>query len=358
MPEDTTMTRSARFIHRFRLERLERRDLLCSSMAATAGMQAAAQLAPFAQAHTVKAAADSGSSASDESSETHLFATLTSSSSVVVGTAFYETEVHGTTTTQELLINVAGGAANASYTVTVGTTNLGTLTTDANGNGRLYLTSTSSSTTASSSAASTAKGSLPAGFTLAAGATIGLASTDTSVDALNGTFATAAGDLEPPIGGHGHRGCGGEHGTVSRVEALLSNSGTSAGKAVFTTITQTDGTSTQILRVRVTGAGANATLDVSIDGTSVGSITTDADGNGHLILSSNPHNSNVGQLPSGLTITSTSTITVGTAITGSFSSSSSFSGGNGGGNDGGGHSGDCGGSTTTASVRSNAIRRR
>ena len=134
------MIRNARFIHRFRLERLERRDLLCSSMASTAGMQAAAQIASFAQSHTVKAASESGSSAADESSETHLFATLTNSSNVVVGTAFYETEVHGTTTTQELLVNVAGGAANASYAVTVGTTSLGTLTTDANGNGRLYLT--------------------------------------------------------------------------------------------------------------------------------------------------------------------------------------------------------------------------
>jgi large repetitive protein len=350
------MTRNARFIHRFRLERLERRDLLCSSMASTAGMQAAAQIASFAQSHTVKAASEGGSSAADESSETHLFATLTNSSNLVVGTAFYETEVHGTTTTQELLVNVAGGAANASYAVTVGTTSLGTLTTDVNGNGRLYLTLTSSSTTASASAASTTKGSLPAGFTLAAGATVGLASTDTTVDALNGTFAVAAGDLEPGPG-HDHLGCGGEHGSVSRLVAPLTNSGTSAGKAVFTTITQADGTSTQILRVRVTGAEAGATLDVSIDGTSVGSITTDADGNGNLILSSNPHNSNIGQLPAGLTITSTSTITVGTAISGAFSSTSSS--GSHGGNDTHGHSGDCGTSTTTsASVRSTSIRRR
>ena len=93
------MSQKARFIHRFRLERLERRDLLCSTMAsqaAAAAAHAAAQAAPFAQAHTAKAAADSGSSAADESSETHLFATLTNSTGVVVGTAFYETEVHGT----------------------------------------------------------------------------------------------------------------------------------------------------------------------------------------------------------------------------------------------------------------------
>jgi hypothetical protein len=348
------MTRNARFIHRFRLERLERRDLLCSSMAslaAAASSHGSAQAASIAQPHA--AASASSSSASDESSETHLIATLTNSAGVVVGTAFYETEVHGTTTTQELLINVAGGAANASYTVTSGTTNLGTLTTDANGNGRLFLSSTTSSTMASAKTPANAKGTLPADFTLAAGATIALASTDTTVDPLNGTFATAAGDLEPGPG-RGRGDCGGEHAMVSRVVANLINGDAAAGKAVFTTIAQSDGSSTQILRIRVTGADANSTLDVSIDGTSVGSITTDADGNGHLILSSNPHNSNVGQLPAGLNVTSTSTITVGTAITGTFNSTSSA--GDHHGHRSHSHAGDSGGSA--ASLRASAIRRR
>jgi len=285
----------------------------------------------FARAHAATGLAmasstrDSGSS--DESSETHLFTTLTNSSGTVVGTAAYETEVNGSNTTQILAVGVVGGAANATYEVTAGTTDLGALTTDANGNGRLILRSTSSSSS-SASAATTGNpvGTLPADFTLAAGATIMLASTDTTVDPLNGTFAASSGDIG--LGG-GFGGCHGgdhegdhegEHGSVARLVAPLTDNGASAGKAVFTTVTHADGTTDQILRVRVRGIDANASLDVSVDGTSVGTITTDDSGNGQLILSSNPHNANVGQLPAGLTVTSTSTITVGTSTTGTFSS--------------------------------------
>jgi hypothetical protein len=159
-----------------------------------------------------------------------------------------------------------------------------------------------------------------------------LAAADTSVDPLSGTFATATGDIGE---GHGFGGCHGDDGaTFSRLLATLTdtNSNTSVGAAVFTTITHSDGSTAEILRVKVTGAEANATLDVSVtttadDGTtsttSVGSITTDANGNGRLILSSNPKTSNVGQLPSGLIVNSTSTISVGTSVSGTFSSSSS-----------------------------------
>jgi hypothetical protein len=322
---------------------LERRDLLCGGAAAgVSGVQSATQSALFARAHAANVAAtafhstDSGAS-ENESSETHLFTTLTNSSGTVVGTAAYESETNDTNTTQVLVIRVAGGSANATYEVTVGTTDLGALTTDANGNGQLILRSTSSSSSSSSSsgasAATTNKtvGTLPAGFTLAAGATIALASTDTTVDALNGTFAASSGD----IGLGGGSGCHGgdhegdqegEHGNVTRLVAQLTDtSSTSAGKAVFTTITHADGTTDQILRVHVKGADPNTSLDVSVDGTSVGSVMTDDNGNGQLILSSNPHNTNVGQLPSGLNVSSTSTITVGTSITGTFSSSNGAS---------------------------------
>jgi len=324
------MTQHSDNNRRLRVEPLERRDLLCGGSAGgIGGFQSAAQSALFARSHalssltTASSSTNSGSS-EDESSETHLFATLTNSSGTVVGTAAYESETNDTNRTQVLVIRVVGAAANANYEVTVGTTDLGALTTDANGNGRLVLRSSSSSSS-SASTHSTTTGTLPADFTLAAGAMIALASTDASVDAINGTFAASSGDigLGGGFGCHGgdHEGDQGEHGSVTRLAAQLTDSNSSAtGKAVFTTITHADGTTDQILRVRVTGADANATLDVSIDGTSVGSITTDDNGNGHLILSSNPHNSDVGQLPAGLNVTSTSTITVGTSISGTFSS--------------------------------------
>jgi hypothetical protein len=328
------MTQHSDNNRRLHIEPLERRDLLCGGgpAAGIADLQAAAQSALFARSHTFNftpaaSPANSGSS-EDESSETHLFATLTNNSGTVVGTAAYESETSDTNTTQVLVIRIIGGAANATYEVTVGTTDLGALTTDANGNGRLILRSASSSSSSATPASSSKTvGTLPADFTLAAGATIALASTDTTVDPLNGMFAASSGDIG--LGGLG--GChGGEHegdhGNVTRLVAQLTDtSSTATGKAVFTTITHADGTTDQILRVHVRGADANASLDVSVDGTSVGSITTDDSGNGQLILSSNPHNSNVGQLPSGLNVTSTSTITVGTSITGTFSSTGSAS---------------------------------
>jgi hypothetical protein len=314
---------------RLRIEPLERRDLLCGGAAAgIAGFQTASQSALFSRAHSADAFAsapgstDSGSE-DNESNETHLFATLTNNSGTIAGTAAYEAETNDSNTTGVLVIRVVGGAANATYEVTVDTTDLGVLTTDANGNGRLILRSASSSSSSAAAAnSSTTIGTLPADFTLAAGASIVLASTDASVDALNGTFATSSGNLGLG-GGFGCHGGDheGEHGNVTRLVAQLTDSSASAtGKAVFTTIAHVDGTTDQILRVRVKGADVGATLDVSIDGTSVGSIATDDNGNGQLILSSHPHSTSVGQLPSGLNVTSTSTITVGPSISGTFSS--------------------------------------
>jgi hypothetical protein len=334
--EETEMSQHPNNNRRLGIEPLERRDLLCGGAATgIAGFQSASQSALFARAPAASGLAaasrstDSGSE--DESSQTHLFATLTDSSGTVLGAAAYESDVSDSPTTQVLVIRVIGSAANATYEITADTTDLGALTTDAHGNGQLILRSTNpSSSSATAATSGKTVGRLPADFTLAAGATIMLASTDASVDALNGTFATSSGDIGL---GHGH-GCHGgdhegddegdhegEHGNVARLVAQLTDtSSTSAGKAVFTTITHADGTTDQILRVHVKGADANAPLEVSIDGTSVGSIMTDDNGNGQLILATNPHNSNVGQLPSGLNVTSTSTITVGTSITGTFSS--------------------------------------
>src|SRR5262245_21959585 len=172
------MTQPADNNRRLRIEPLERRDLLCGGGAAgVAGFQAASQSALFSRAHAAAAFASAsnstGSGAEDnEANETHLFATLTDSSGTVVGTAAYESETNDSNTTQVLVIRVVGGAASATYEVMVGTTDLGALTTDANGNGRLILRSTSSSSSSGTAAAdSKTVGTLPVDFTLAAGAT-------------------------------------------------------------------------------------------------------------------------------------------------------------------------------------------
>jgi hypothetical protein len=336
------MIRNANNKRQLHIERLERRELLCGSTLGSSILQSAAQSALFANAHTVAtntvAKKSTSGGGADESTNTYLFATLTNSSGEIVGTASFETEVDGTTTKQSLVISVVGATAGATYTVTAGTTDLGTLMTDANGNGRLVLTSSTTSGTSSSSAVAqsdcaggnTTTGALPSGFTLAAGTTINLASTDTSVDPLNGTFAMSTGEIGEGNGfGGDYGGCNGNgnSSTFSRSTAALTDAtGDTVGKSQFTTITHADGTTVEILRVHLTGTDASSTFDVIVDGTSVGSITTDANGNGYLILSSDPKTSNVGQLPSGITSPTNITITnsvSGTTITGTFSAASS-----------------------------------
>src|SRR5262249_57858884 len=119
------MRRETEISRRLSIERLERRELLCGGTAAgIAGFQSAARSALFARAPAFggaisKSDSSTAGSATDEATETHLFATLTDNSGVVVGTAFYETEVHGASTTQVLAIQVVGGAPQATYDVTV-----------------------------------------------------------------------------------------------------------------------------------------------------------------------------------------------------------------------------------------------
>jgi hypothetical protein len=67
--------------------------------------------------------------------------------------------------------------------------------------------------------------------------------------------------------------------------------------------------STQLV-VGVRGAAANSTLNVSIGGVIVGTLTTDANGNGNLVLSSNPKNPGEQPFPSNFP----STIAPGTAV--------------------------------------------
>lgn len=68
---------------------------------------------------------------------------------------------------------------------------------------------------------------------------------------------------------------------------LVDSEGSATGTVKITTYTEDDATETR-LKVRVTGAAADATLDVTIGDTVVGQITTDADGAGQLVLSSDP----------------------------------------------------------------------
>jgi hypothetical protein len=81
------------------------------------------------------------------------------------------------------------------------------------------------------------------------------------------------------------------HGSEATFAASLTNSTGATGRASYNP-------TTQVLNVHVTGAAASSTLDVAIDGTTVGTLTTNSSGNGSATFT-------------GVTITAGSTITVG-----------------------------------------------
>lgn len=92
---------------------------------------------------------------------------------------------------------------------------------------------------------------------------------------------------------------------------------TASGTATFG-FTTADGAPEFELNVTVQGYTADAVLDVSIDGTVIGQITTDASGNGTLVASTDPTDASELQLPDGLSITAGSTVLVATDLTGTL----------------------------------------
>lgn len=235
-----------------------------------------------------------------ESDVTRLSATLTSDGAGS-GTAQFKSEVENGTTEQYLTVKVTGAAASTTLNVTVDETLLGTLTTDADGNGIVKFATTSSSDSVIA---------LPTGFVLNEGSKI------TVGDAISGSFATST---TGTCGGGEHGRGGGDESdiTQTRLTADLTNGDTAAGRAVYHAVTY-EGSTRQALRVRVTGLAASTTFNVSVDDTVIGTLTTDANGNGRARFSSNPHNSNVQQLPDGFTLSAGATIKVGDTVIGTF----------------------------------------
>lgn len=122
--------------------------------------------------------------------------------------------------------------------------------------------------------------SLPSDFptSITAGTTITV--TDSSSTTLTGTLATAT----PPKSGSGTQPVSNGTNLTGQLSATDS---TAVGSVQYCQATQNDTTNT-LFAVHVQGAPANDTLTVSIGSVVVGTITTDANGNGGLVLSSNP----------------------------------------------------------------------
>jgi hypothetical protein len=272
-------------------EHLEARDMLSGHGLAGPFPAAFQNLSSHATAFT-SSSAPTVSAGTNSTSATHtvLTAQLTDSSGTDTGTSWYSTSTVDGTTTTLFKVSITGAAADTTLDVSVDGTIIGQITTDANGAGKLVL---------SSNPQGANEQQLPSNFptTVAAGSTI--------------TVGTASGSLAAPTV-TGDSGCGREQAGTT-LSAQLTDSGPSAtGTAAYWTGT-VDGTATTKFKVSVTGAMASSTLDVAVDGTVVGQITTDTSGAGSLVLSSNPQGSEQ-QLPTDFPITAAagSSVTVGT----------------------------------------------
>jgi len=142
---------------------------------------------------------------------------------------------------------------------------------------------------------------------------------------LTGTLAAPSNKGERH-GDHGDSGEQGEsEGNETRLSATLADpTGASmvTGMARFQS-EQENGTTLTNFRVNVKGATAGASLDVAIDGVTVGTITADVNGNGSLFLSSNTNNAKASPLPANFPTVGTGlVVTVGGTVTGTLTAPS------------------------------------
>jgi hypothetical protein len=204
---------------------------------------------------------------------TLLTAQLTSTATTATANIQYAQFTANGTATTLLAVQVLGATATDTLTVTLSGVAVGTLTTDANGNGILVLSSNPQGQ----------QQALPANFptSVASGATVSI--TDASTLSLTGTLAAPPKPTQPPPPPPPTPVA---NGTV--LVAQLTGTGTTATSSVQFTQDTVNGTTYTSFSVHVSGAPASDTLSVSIGGVVVGQITTDANGNGTLCLSSNP----------------------------------------------------------------------
>ena len=259
----------------------------------------------------VSSAATSQKSASASAVGTNtVYATnLTNSITGATANVVYKSGMeHGVANT-ELNVHVSKQAANITLDVMVGGVTVGSIATDANGNGQLEL---------ESNADNAHDLSLPANFpTVAAG-------TKVQFGADTGTL-TVPTITNPLSGDHGHGDRDGHDGNHSGNEAgetrfvsRMQGTGIQVGTVKFET--ETHGTTTSsVLEISVRNLTPNATLDVIINSVTVGQITTDATGRGKLELSSTPHGTRELPLPANMpVIAAGSTVQIGTELSGTF----------------------------------------
>ena len=293
------------------LEQLEVRSVLSGcSMLGSAHTHAFEHATVHTDNPTIQGISSASASAA-ESGETHLTATLASATagSTATGSVNFESETEDGSTQTRFSVSVQGAAASTTLDVAItdaanNKVVVGQITTDASGNGKLVL----------SSEGGDSSSTLPANFPAVVAGSIVSVGTD-----LSGTLATA------PAGDHGgcHHGDSGEtEGSETRLTAaLVDATGASpiTGTAKYKSEQEEDGTTVTSFRVNVQGATAGETLDVAIDGTSVGTITADSSGKGTLFLSSNTNNPKATPLPANFpTVNAGSVITINGIVMGTL----------------------------------------
>jgi len=224
----------------------------------------------------------------DTESQTHLSSDLTGAGTAT-GTIDFTSKTHDGVTTSLLTATVQGATPNSMVPVSINGTVVGQIQTDAGGNGSLVFSTNPTGTQLP----------FPANFptTLKAGNAV-------TIGTLTGTLGTNATKVQAN--------------TIA--SANLTGTTAATGSALYVN-ESLHGLNLSIFSVSVKGATPNTTLDVNVGGTKVGTITTDASGNGTLVFSSLPVGSSSafpGNFPTN--VGAGTSISVGTILNGTLAS--------------------------------------
>jgi hypothetical protein len=276
-------------MHARSFEYLEPRQMLAAHPFALGLAIAAEHANDHAHLPSLVSSALAGNS---QNEHTNLIATLSDPADPsVTGTAHFMSLTHHGETTTRFMANIEGAAPNMLLEVKLDGVTVGQIMTDDEGSGHLFLSSNPHGN----------QQPLPANF---------------PSDVMAGdmvSVGTAAGVL----GTHTDEDEGGEEeASVVHLSAALSDTTNTAihGQVKFFSVTQNDTTDKTFL-VTITGAGANASLPVSINGTNVGTLMTNAAGVGSLVLLS-ANNTLPANFP--MTVMAGDVVTVGTTTLGTL----------------------------------------
>jgi hypothetical protein len=278
-------------MHARSFEYLEPRQMLAANPFALGLAIAAEHANDHAHLPSLVSSALAGNS---QNEHTNLIATLSDPADPsVTGTAHFMSLTHHGETTTRFMANIEGAAPNMLLEVKLDGVTVGQIMTDDEGSGHLFLSSNPHGK----------QQPLPANFP-----TDVMMGDMVSVGTAVGALGTHSDDDDDDEGDH--------EASVVHLSAALSDTTNPAihGQVKFFSVTQ-NGTTDKTFLVTITGAGANALLPVSINGTNIGTLMTNAAGVGSLVLLS-ANNTLPANFPSMLS--AGDVVTVGTTTMGTL----------------------------------------